>query len=242
MKARWLRFSLFLVLVVSALVAQFALRRHRTESAPALAEGAYAALGGLRSLIAEFIWFRADRLQAEGRYVELSQLASTLTAMEPHTPELWSYAAWNLAYNVSVMVPEQERWYWIDAGIRLLRDEGLVWNPGDPDICEDLAWIFEHKMGLEDPRFADSSSKLFRERWREIVRDVASRDAWRELKMDRAKMTKIERETGFTDWTDPCLSAIYWANEGLAKAEGKNRSRLLSIRSVSAQLYRNRRK
>lgn len=240
MKSRWQRLLVFFVLLVSAVAAQFALRRHRTESAPAMAEGAFAALGGLRSLIAEFIWFRADRLQAEGRYVELSQLASTLTAMEPHTSELWSYAAWNLAYNVSVMVPEAERWYWIDAGIRLLRDEGLMWNPGDPDICEDLAWIFEHKMGLEDARFADSASAIYRRRWREIVRDVAARDAWEELKMDRAKMAKIERETGFTDWTDPCLSAIYWANEGLEKA--KNKSRLLSIRSVSAHLYRHRRR
>ena len=64
-----------------------------------------AALGGVRSIAAEVVWFRADRLQEEGRYVELAQLAETLAFLEPHTPEVWSYAAWNLAYNVSAMMP-----------------------------------------------------------------------------------------------------------------------------------------
>ena len=66
-----------------------------------------------------------DRLQDEGRYVELAQLATVLTRMEPHTPEVWSHAAWNLAYNVSVMMPTPaDRWRWVEAGIRLLRDCG----------------------------------------------------------------------------------------------------------------------
>lgn len=241
MKGKWLRLLLTLLLLASALTAQFALRRHRTQSAPALAEGAYAALGGLRSLIAEFIWFRVDRLQSEGRFVELSQLTSLLTAMEPHTAELWSYAAWNLAYNVSVMLPERERWNWVYAGIRLLRDEGLMWNPNDPEICEDVADIFMRKLSIDDVRFADSASKLYRDRWREIVNDVAARGAWDELKMNRDKMAKIERETGFKDWTDPALSVIYWVKEGLdnPKCE-KNKSRLHLFYHLALDQYHRR--
>lgn len=204
-------YAAVVVLVAASAAGQMALRSHRPPSASALAEGAFAALGGIRSIIAEVIWFRADRLQEEGRYVELAQLASTLALMEPHTPEVWSYAAWNLAYNVSVMMPTPEdRWRWVEAGVRLLRDEGLRLNPTSRELCRDLAWLFELKIGAD----IDSAAPLYRAKWREIVEDVRARDAWSELGMTTEAMRAIESATGFTDWTDPQLSAIYWALRG----------------------------
>ena len=198
-------------LVGLTVAGQFLLRAKRPASAPALAEGAFAALGGLRSIAAEIVWFRADRLQEEGRYVELAQLASALAFMEPHTPEVWSYAAWNLAYNVSVMMATPEdRWRWVLAGLRLLRDEGLVYNPRSAALYRDLAWIFELKIGAN----IDSAAATYREKWAEIVRDVKARGAWEELRMDPTEMARLEQATGFDDWTDPQLSAIYWGVKG----------------------------
>ena len=203
--------ALAAVLLAAAVAGQLALRRNRPPSAPPLAEGAFAALGGLRSIAAEVVWFRADRLQEEGRYVELAQLASALAFMEPHTPEVWSYAAWNLAYNVSVMMPTHEdRWRWVEAAIRLLRDEGLSLNPDSRELCRDLAWLFEIKIGTD----LDSAAQTYRTKWKEIVKDVTARNAWKELGMDPEKMRSIEKATGFDDWTNPQLSAIYWAAMG----------------------------
>lgn len=231
------RVIIVILLLVFSLLGQIALRRARADSAPVLAEGAFAALGGLRSIAAEVIWFRADRLQDEGRYVELAQLASMLTAMEPHTPEVWGYAAWNLAYNISVMMATSEdRWRWVMSAIRLLRDEGLVYNPGDPDLCRELAWLFELKLGAN----IDSAAEVYRAKWAEIVNDVKLRGAWAELGMDVDKMRAIERDSKMDDWTDPCLSAIYWAVEGLPRAKGKDRSMLLEIIRQSTTIYRNR--
>ena len=193
---------------------QFLLASKRAQAAPALAQGALATLGALRSIAAEVIWFRADRLQEEGRYVELAQLASMLTFMEPHTSEVWSYAAWNLAYNVSVMMPTSEdRWRWVLAAIRLLRDEGLALNPASPELCRELAWLFELKIGTD----IDSAAAVYRQRWKEIVDDVGKRGAWDELRMDTKRMLAIEHATGFDDWTDPQMSAIYWASIGGCK-------------------------
>lgn len=231
------RLLIVVLLLAISLVAQVALRRYRVSAAPALAEGAFAALGGLRSLASEVIWFRADRLQDEGRYVELAQLASALTSMEPHTPEVWSYAAWNLAYNISVMMPTgEDRWRWVSAGIRLLRDQGLVLNPGDPDLCRDLAWLFELKLGAD----IDSAASTYRRLWAEKVREVAARGAWAELRMSPEKMQAIEKASGMTDWTDPCLSAVYWATEGLPRAKGNTRALLLSILNQSTVIYHRR--
>ena len=205
---RRLLIPLATVLVLLSVFGQVALRRMRSESAPVLSEGALAAMGGLRAIAAEVVWFRADRLQEEGRYVELAQLAETLAFLEPHTPEVWSYAAWNLAYNVSVMMPTAaDRWRWVLAAIRLLRDSGLRLNPNSPELLRELAWMFELKLGTD----LDSAAGRYREEWAAIVEDVRRRGAWEELGMDPKTMLGIEQMTGFDDWTDPQLSAIYWA-------------------------------
>jgi len=228
-------FILTLIALLGISVAgQFALRSRRPGSSPALAESAFAAIGGLRSIAAEIVWFRADRLQDEGRYVELAQLASALTFMEPHTPEVWSYAAWNLAYNVSVMMATPEdRWRWVYAGLRLLRDEGLVLNPRDPELCRELAWLFELKIGTK----IDSAAATYRAKWKAIVEDVRSRGAWEELRMDPMRMLQIEKAAKGDDWTDPQLSAIYWAAEGLQNAKDKNQGLLIEIMRQAQIIY-----
>ena len=200
-----------MLLVVLAVGGQVALRKMRPRSAPVVTEGVLAAMGGLRAIAAEVVWFRADRLQEEGRYVELAQLAETLAFLEPHTPEVWSYAAWNLAYNVSVMMPTAaDRWRWVMSAIRLLRDSGLRLNPSSPELCRELAWLFELKIGTD----LDAAAGHYRAEWKRIVEDVRARQAWDELGMDPVVMARIERATGFDDWTDPQLSAIYWGSVG----------------------------
>jgi len=202
------------------------LASRRPVDTPLVADSAVAALGGLRSLAAEAVWFRADRLQDEGRYVELAQLASTLTFMEPHTPEVWSYAAWNLAYNVSIMMPTlEDRWRWVEASLRLLRDEGLRLNPKEAELYRELAWFFEIKVGTD----IDAASGVYREKWRGIVEDVAARGAWDELAMSGRDMEEVERVYGVKDWADPMASAIYWAHLGLRCAEGSDLAFLKEI-------------
>lgn len=227
-----------LSLALLAVTGQFMLKAERERTSPALAEGALAALGAFRSMAAEVIWFRADRLQSEGRYVELAQLASLLTFMEPHTSEVWGYAAWNLAYNVSVMMPTHEdRWRWVHAALKLLRDEGLKLNPRDGEIYREIAWMFQLKIGAD----LDAAGPTYRAKWREMVEDVKRRGAWAELGMDAGKMAAVEKATGFTDWGESVLSAIYWASEGLKVAEEKSNRRFLeNIVRQSIVMYKKR--
>lgn len=229
------RLCLFVVLVVAAVAAQVALYAHRPVRVPALAESAFAAFGGLRSIAAEVTWFRADRLQEEGRYAELAQLARALTLAEPHVPEVWSYAAWNLAYNISVMMAtEEDRWRWVRAGLSLLRDQGLKYNPTSAELHRELAWMFELKIGAN----IDSAAPLYREKWKQIVTDVAQRNAWHELKMEEDFMKKMEAAARITDRTDPQYSAIYWAARGLTFAKKKaDRAFLLEIIRQARVIY-----
>lgn len=228
--------SLAVLLVLLSVCLQFALRAARPASAPAMTEGALAAFGGIRSIIAEVVWFRADRLQDEGRYVELAQLASTLSYLEPHTPEVWSYAAWNLAYNISIMMPTYEdRWRWVYAAICLIRDKGLVINPTESELYRELAWLFELKLGTN----LDMGSPVYRAKWRETVEDVARRNAWEELRMDKKVMDEVTRDYGMSDIADPMFSAVYWAHIGRVVSKKKEDVAFLNeIIRQSRAIYR----
>lgn len=187
----------------------------RTEAPSPAAEMIVAGLGGFRGIISEVLWFRADRLQDEGRYAELAQLATWLTYLEPHTPEVWAYMAWNLAYNVSVMMPTAaDRWRWVEAGLRLLRDDGLAFNPANPELYRELAWLFLLKIGGG----MDSASGYYRAEWRRRIEAARASDGWGALKLEPEKMAAIDAAYGRQDWTNPLACALYWAREGLSIA------------------------
>ena len=236
MKKRILLAALAVFLALLSVGLQFALRAARPASAPAMTEGALAAFGGIRSIVAEVVWFRADRLQDEGRYVELAQLASTLSYLEPHTPEVWSYAAWNLAYNISVMMPTHEdRWRWVNSAIVLLRDKGLVINPTESELYRELAWLFELKLGTD----LDAAAPVYRAKWREIVEDVARRNAWEELRMDSRVMDEVTKAYRLSDVADPMFSAVYWAHIGRVVSKKKEDLAFLNeIIRQSCAIYR----
>lgn len=209
----------FILLASLAAGAWLLQRPHETSRAEqavpppsAAAEMVVAGLGGFRGLAAEAIWFRADRLWDEGRYGELAQLASWLTFLEPHTAEVWSYAAWNLAYNVSVVMPTAaDRWRWVKAGLRLLLDDGLRLNPFDPRLYGSIANMFSMKLGAN----TDDAAAYYREQWKSMVEVAMASGDWSEVKLDPVKMRAIEAEYGAQDWTHPLASSLYWAHLGL---------------------------
>lgn len=137
------------------------------ENAPPLVAFTTVALGGFRGILADILWVRASDLQEKGKYFELVQLADWITKLEPRYAQVWSYHGWNMAYNVSVLfnAPE-DRWRWVRHGIELLRDEGLSYNPGDPDVMWQIGWIFQHKIGMD----LDDANKFYKESWaREMI-------------------------------------------------------------------------
>lgn len=187
---------------------------HVAAPSPA-AEMIVAGLGGFRGIASEVIWFRADRLQSEGRYGELAQLATWLTYLEPHTPEVWAYTAWNLAFNVSVTMPTPaDRWRWVSAGLRLLRDDGLSFNPANPELYRELAWLFLFKMGGG----LDKAADYYQAEWKKLIEAAQASGDWTPLKMEPKKMRAVDEAYGTQDWTHPYASALYWGREGLSVA------------------------
>lgn len=110
------------------------------------------AMGAFRGIFVNYLWIRANDMKEAGKYYEAIDLASAITRLQPRFPHVWVFHAWNLAYNISVGTQTAgERWQWVNAGIRLLRNEGIRANPNDLLLHKELAYIFLHKIqGITD--------------------------------------------------------------------------------------------
>ncbi len=97
------------------------------ENAPPIVAFATVALGGFRGLVADYLWLRTNRLQEQQNYFEMVQLAS-----------------WIVTFN-----DPEDRWRWVRRGVELIRDEALLYNPSDPELYKELAWIYLHKLGQD---------------------------------------------------------------------------------------------
>jgi hypothetical protein len=124
------------------------------------------ALGGFRGVLADVLWVRVSSLQEEGRYFEIVQLSDWITKLEPRIDSVWAFHAWNMAYNISVILQSPEdRWRWVNHGIHLLRDQGLRYNPTSAQLYWELSWLYHHKVGAP----FDVASPYYR---RELARQM----------------------------------------------------------------------
>jgi hypothetical protein len=207
------------------------------QDAPPLLALTTQALGGFRGLISNFLWMRANNLQINDQYFEAAQLANWITDLEPHFTQVWIYEGWNMAYNISVKFKDPgDRWRWVQNGITLLRDRGLLYNPNDILIYRELAWFYQHKMGQN----LDDANMYYKTQWaREMTpffgphgtnfddlinpKTVEQRTnalvLRQKYKIDPVFAEKVNEEWGPLDWRLPDSHAIYWASLGLEKAK-----------------------
>ena len=118
--------------------------------------------GGLRAVAVNGLWIRAEKYKQEGRFYDAMQLAELICTLQPSFPTVWSFQSWNMAWNISVAThTPEERWYWVSAGLVLLRDRGIPENPQALELYRDLAWIFFFKMG----QTTDEMHMTYKQRW-----------------------------------------------------------------------------
>ncbi|MHC4989700.1 MAG: hypothetical protein ACYTGC_01865, partial [Planctomycetota bacterium] len=110
------------------------------------------AIGALRGLIVDYLWIKVHVMKEKGLFYEVMADAELITKLQPRFAAVWAFHGHNMAYNISVAThTEQERWEWVNAGIRLVRNEGLRYNPNDLQLHRELAFWFAHKIeGVAD--------------------------------------------------------------------------------------------
>jgi len=75
-----------------------------------------------------------------------------------------------MAYNISVLThTPEERWDWVNKGIKILRDEGIVYNPRNIAIYRQLGWTFFHKIGQRTDDMNTYYKARLAEEWQELL-------------------------------------------------------------------------
>ncbi len=104
-------------------------------------------IGALRGLMVDYLWIKINRMKDAGLFYEVMADAELITKLQPRFSQVWVFHAHNMAYNISVATNTlEERWEWVNAGIRLLREKGLVANPDDMVLHKELSFFFGHKI------------------------------------------------------------------------------------------------
>ncbi|MEM6331752.1 MAG: hypothetical protein AAF823_00215 [Planctomycetota bacterium] len=129
-----------------------------------------AALGSFKGIAVNYMWYRIEMLKRDGKFYEAGTLADWITTLQPRFPQVWSFHAWNMAYNISVEThTPQERYDWVMKGVNLLRQKGIPLNPNATRLYREVAWIYFHKIG----QFADDQHWYYKRRearhWQELL-------------------------------------------------------------------------
>ena len=207
------------------------------QDAPPVLAFTTVALGGFRGLISNYLWVRANSLQMDDKFFEAAQLADWITDLEPHFAQVWAFQAWNMAWNISVKFKDfSDRWRWVQHGIELLRDRGLRYNPDSVLLYQQLAWIFQSKMGQN----LDDANDYYKQAWAKEMTPFFGPDGTNftallhpqtpaektnvlelreKFKIDPAFAEKVNEEYGPFDWRLPEATAIYWGAYGLEQAK-----------------------
>lgn len=171
------------------------------------------ALGALRGVFVNYLWIRATNAKEEGNYYEAVELAEWITRLQPRLPQVWTFHAWNMAYNISVTTQTpQERWGWVNAGIRLLRNEGLRANPNSMAMHKELAWIFLHKIA----GFTDDANQYYKRQFAYEWQNILGRKPV----IDPAHRDRDSVIQQYVDWIQPIVDAPA-TRSGLARENPK---------------------
>lgn len=168
------------------------------------------AMGAFRGIFVNYLWMRANDLKEDGKYWEAIELSKAITRLQPRFPRVWVFHAWNMAYNISVktQTPE-ERWSWVQAGIRLLRDQAIPANPTDLLLHKELAWLYLHKVQA----YADDANPVYKRRVaQEFTIVVGEPPMANPAMLDRAKAIET-----YAEWFSQISNAATTLEEVVAR-------------------------
>jgi hypothetical protein len=123
------------------------------------------AIGALRGLIVDYLWLKVQANKQKGLFYDIMADSELITKLQPRFAEVWGFHGHNMAYNISVMTnTPEERWEWVNAGLRLVREQGLRYNPNDVVLHKELAFWLSHKVdGVTDDAHFFYKKELARE-------------------------------------------------------------------------------
>lgn len=135
-------------------------------------------LGAARGYATTALWLRAGDAYRRGDYLETLAAYQLIAELQPRNPAVYSYTAWNQAYNISAPYPERDkRVQWVVRGLQTLH-LGQDRMPREASLRMDewhlllnrtaiypfeLLWAVQDRHGAADERWSLVVSDLRRQ-------------------------------------------------------------------------------
>ena len=182
------RFAPYLVVIAVSVLISAVLPTPKSETQPDVSEIARATgirvLGATRGYATTGLWLRAGAAYDRGDLYETLAAYQFIRELQPRNPAVYSYLAWNQAYNISAQFPEIERRQeWVIRGLKTLH-EGQDRLPRDATLRMDEWHFILNRSGgypgavlqTEIPRFDAPAWKLLCEHALEMLAALSEAD------------------------------------------------------------------
>jgi len=117
-------------------------------------------LGGFRGLLATALWINAEDDKNNHKWLRLETDYTYIAMLEPYFVTVYTFNAWNQAYNLSAQWHTDDTKYkWVLDGLLHLY-EGEEYNPSHPDLIVEQGHMFFLKLGGAYERI------YYRKHWR----------------------------------------------------------------------------
>ena len=192
----------FLVIVVglSCIIAEMNSRR-LTDSSSQNVSPLLLTMGGFRNIISDIMMVRLQYLIDDNDFLEVQYLSELVNELNPDSAKLTIFNAWNLAYNITIIVPDQKtRWYFLNSAIELLTsgltDENSKKNA---QLRYELATLYLTKLSEMSPE-ETFYTELWNKEYGLKKNAMDNLQAFEKLKMNLYVIKKLENIYGQQDW------------------------------------------
>jgi len=104
-------------------------------------------LGGFRGPYVMWLWVKVEEDKRKKIHFDLIDRYTKIAMLQSDYPQVWTFLAWNLAWNLPVQWQSLERRYqWIRRAIEFL-GEGHRKNPHSAHIAAEMGRIYSEKLG-----------------------------------------------------------------------------------------------
>jgi len=99
-----------------------------------------AALGGFRTVAADLLWLKAERVWDGGSWWAMLPILDAVTQLDPQFILAWQVYGWHTAYNLHAESETiVDKRYWLANGVKTL-ERGVEANPGNWEMIFELGW------------------------------------------------------------------------------------------------------
>ena len=208
-----MRIAPYIVVVLAGVLASSLLDPPRRAEAPSsiMRDTGVRALGAARGYASVALWLRAGEAYRRGDLYETMATYQLIRELQPRNPAVYSYLAWNQAYNIAAQFKDAERRSeWLARGFETLR-QGRRALPQDAGLLfDEWSFVLNRAVGLpravlqiELParREADPQWALIAEYSLRLHEELppAERAALDEFLEESGMQTELAQTAGFAD-------------------------------------------